>query len=162
MKAIPVICLFLVLAACAGEPPPPPEMTNADRGQIQAEVLAWADQFLEAATSLDAQGVGLLFDQADGHFMAGTDYRPSWQAHVDGTRELYGGWEAWEAEWVNNRIDVLSPETALFVGESAGVLTLSDGTELDRVVVFSFVLRKKNGAWTGLFGHATGESTPRG
>jgi ketosteroid isomerase-like protein len=136
-------------------------MTNAERGQIQAEVMAWADQFLEAATNLDAAGVAALFDQDDGHFMAGTTYRPNSQAHFDGTQELYAGWDAWEAVWGTKRIDVLSPEAALFVGETSGTLMLRDGSEFDRRTAMTFVLRKKDGVWRGLYGHAAGASTPR-
>ena len=156
-----VASFAIALGACAGEPAPPTEMTNAERGQIQAEVLEWADQFLAAATSLDASGVSSLFDQADGHFMAGTAYRPNWQAHLQGTQELYAGWDAWEAEWGTKRIDVLSSDAALFVGETSGSLRLSDGTELDKETMFSFVLRKKDGVWLGLYGHGSAVHTAR-
>ena len=161
MRFLSLAVLSLALGACAGEPAPPPEMTNAERGQIQAEVLEWADQFLNAATSLDAVGVTALFDQNDGHFMAGTSYKPTWQAHLDGTRDLYADWESWDAEWGTKRIDVLSPEAALFVGEMSGTLQLPDGTEFDRKMTFSFVLRKKDGVWTGLYGHGSGVSSAR-
>ena len=160
MRAFSSACAVLLLAACAGEPAPPPEMTNAERGQIQAEVQDWADRYLEAGTNLDSQGLAALFDQADGHFMAGTSYRPTWQAFLDSTQELYGSWDAWEAEWATRRIDVLSPDAALFVGEAVGLLRYPDGTEFNRRTVFSFVVQKKEGVWTGLFGHAGGESTP--
>ena len=162
MRAFSSVCLALLLGGCAGgAPPPAQEMTNAERGQIQAEVMAWADQFLQAATSLDAAGLVALFDQDDGHFMAGTDYWPTPQAHFSGLQELYSGWAAWEAEWGTKRIDVLSPETALFVGETMGTLRLPDGAELDKKTTFSVVLRKKDGLWAGLFGHGAAVHTVR-
>jgi len=161
MRVLSFALFSLALGACAGEPAPPPEMTNAERGKIQAEVQAWADQFLAAATSLDAAGVSALYDQADGHFMAATSYQPNSQAHLGFMEDLYAGWEAWETEWGTKRIDVLSPESALFVGETTGTLRLPDGTEFDKKTVFSFVLRKNDGIWTGLFGHASDLTTPR-
>ena len=161
MKAISAACLLLVLGACAGEPAPPPEMTNAERGQIQAEVLAWADQWLEAATNLDAQEAAAFFDQADGHFLRGASYEATWQEFLDGSQELYDSWDAWEGQWDTRRIDVLAPDAALFVGEAVGLLWYPDGREFDHRAVFSFVVRKKDGVWTGLFGHASASSTPR-
>ena len=160
MRTISSVCLLLLLGACAGEPAPPPEMTNAERGQIQAEVLAWADQFLDAATNLDAQGVAALFDQADGHFMDGGTYRSNWQDFLTGTQELYGTWESWEGAWDTRRVDVLAPDVALLVGETSGVLQYPDGGEFDFRTYFSFVLRKKDGVWLGLFGQVMGSRTP--
>ncbi len=160
MRGIPGIGLLLLLTACAGEAAPPPEMTNAERGQIQVEILAWADQWLDAATSLDAQRATALFDQADGHFMDGTSYLATWDQFLTGTQERYGGWESWEAEWGTRRIDVLAPDIALFVGEASGLLRLRDGGEFDFLTNFSFVLRKKDGVWTGLFGQVAGSRTP--
>jgi hypothetical protein len=151
----------MAAAACAGEPASPPEMTNAERGQIQAEVLDWADQWLEAGTNLDGVGVSALFDQADGHFSNGATYLPNWQRFRDVSLELYAGWEAWEAEWGTRRVDVLSEEAALFVGEAIGMIREEGGTEMDNRAVFSFVVRKVDGEWKGLFGHVTGASSPR-
>ena len=161
MRAIPGICLLLVLAACAGEPAPPPEMTNAERGQIQAEILTWTDQWLDAAVNLDAHGLAALFDQADGHFMRGASYEPTWQAFFTGSQDLYSSWDAWDGQWGTRRIDVLAPDAALFVGETVGLVRYSDGREFDNRAGFSIVVRKREGAWTGLFGHVTGSLTPR-
>ena len=196
MRFISGIGLLLLLTACAGEAAPPPEMTNAERGQIQVEVLAWADQgpsnvvfhivqtgpahewrgwdivplveaaFFELAPNelfdlgvLDAEHA--LFDQADGHFMDGSSYLATWDQFLTGTQERYGGWESWDAEWGTRRIDVLAPDIALFVGEASGLLRLRDGGEFDFLTNFSFVLRKKDGVWTGLFGQVAGSRTPR-
>ena len=156
MRAIAGVFLLFALTSCAGEPAPPPEMTNAERGQIQAEVQAWADHWLEAATNLDANGAAALFDQADGHFMDGTSYRPTWQIFLTETQNLYSGWESWESQWDTRRIDVLAYDAALFVGEASGLLRYPDGREFDFGTHFSFVLRKKDGIWKGLFGQVAG------
>lgn len=160
MRILSLAGIGFLLVACAGEPEPPPEMTNAERGQIQAEVLAWSDQFLEAVANLDAQGVVLLFDEADGHFVDGSAYFSGSAPLLAHFKELYGGWESWEGEWATRRIDVLSPEAALFVGEATGKLKPRDGGELAHRTYFSFVLRKKDGVWAGLFGHVSGSWTP--
>jgi uncharacterized protein (TIGR02246 family) len=136
-------------------------MTNAERGQIQAEVLAWSDQFLAAVNNRDAQGVALLFDQADGHFIDVGSYLPNWSAFLTSTQELYAGWESWNGAWETRRIDVLAPDAALFVGEAVGMLKPREGGELDHRTDFSFVVRKKDGVWTGLFGHVSGSWTAR-
>jgi len=136
-------------------------MTSTERGQIQAEVLEWSDQWLDALSNLDAQGVGALFDQADGHFLNGVAYRATWQDFLTSSQELYGSWDTWEGRWGTRRIDVLAPDAALFVGEATGMVRYADGREFDNKVAFSFVLRKSEDVWTGLFGHVTGALTPR-
>ncbi len=161
MRALSLAGIGFLLAACAGEPAPPPEMSNAERGQIQAEVLAWSDQFLVAVNDLDAQGVALLFDQADGHFVDAGRYLSGWAPFLANTQELYGGWTSWAGAWGTRRIDVLSPETALFVGEATGQVQQREGGDFDHQTQFSFVVRKKDGVWTGLFGHVSGTWTAR-
>ena len=158
-----VLGVFLLgsFTACTGQPAPPSEMTDQARGQIQAEVLEWSDQWLAQVTSLDPQGAAGLFDQADAHFMNGASYQGNWQQFLDETRSLYEGWEVWDGSWVTRRVDVLAPDAALLVGEVAGLQQWTDGSEYDFNTYFSFVLRKKGEAWTGLFGHVTGSRTPR-
>jgi len=161
MRVISGSCLLLLFAACTGEPPPPPEMTNAERGEIQAEVLEWSDQFLEAVNRIDSEAVLALFDPADGHFVNSGSYWATPQAHRAGKQELYAGWETWQGEWETRRVDVLSPERALLVGEVVGVMKPVDGGEIDHQTFFSFLLRKEEGVWRGLFGHVSGNWTPR-
>jgi hypothetical protein len=156
------VLVAALLSACTGGEAPAPEMTNEERGQIQAEVLGWSDQFLSNVNNVDAQGVADLFDSSDAHFIEGATYHPSWQAFLTGTRELYSGWEGWQGEWVTRRVDVLDFDAALLVGEVTSVLTLQDGTEYDNRALFSFVVRRgEDGAWSGLFGHVSGARTVR-
>lgn len=146
--------LLFGLIACAAETAPPQELTNADRGQIQAEVLDWSDQWLAAATGLDAQGVAGLMDQADAHFMMEGAYNATWQDFLTSTQRDFLGLAEWQGEWGMRRIDVLAWDAALFVGETVGRVRLSDGAEADSRTVFSFVVRKKEGLWVGLYGQA--------
>jgi ketosteroid isomerase-like protein len=162
MKTLYGICLGLFVLACAGEPASPPEMTNQERGEIQAQALEWSDQFLDNLNHLDAHGVATLFDEADAHFANGADYQPSWQAFSTGTQELYREWESWSGQWESRRVDVLAPDAALVVGQVTGTMTTADGTEYDVRPLFSFVLRKnEDGGWSGLFGQVASERTPR-
>lgn len=160
MRSYALVFAALAAFSCTGESAPV-EMTNAERGQVQAEVLTWADQWLDAVSNLDPQGVASLLDQADGHFFNGTSYRSNWQAFLNGTQELYSGWDAWEGEWGARRVDVLSPDAALLVGEARGMVRFLDGTEADNHVAWSFVLRRSDTGWKALFGHVTGSTTPR-
>jgi ketosteroid isomerase-like protein len=150
-----------LLAACTGGTEAAPEMTSADRSQIQAEVLDWSDQWLESGTNLEAQGVAHLFDEADGHFVDGGQYLATWQAYLTHSQELYRSWESWEGQWGSRRIDVLADDAALFVGQVESVITTDEGVEADVQSTFSFVLRKKEGVWKGLFGQVGGVWTPR-
>jgi uncharacterized protein (TIGR02246 family) len=149
------------LVACGGGTEAAPELTSADRSGIQAEVLDWSDQWLENGTNLDAQGVALLFDEADGHFVDGGRYQATWQEFLTHSQELYGGWESWEGQWGSRRIDVLADDAALFVGQMESVITDDEGVESDVQTTFSFVLRKKEGVWKALFGQVGGVWTPR-
>lgn len=162
MRAFSGSCLLVLLGACTGEPAPPPEMTSAERGEIQAEVLEWSDQFLEAVKRVDAEAVTGLFHSEDGHFVSGDSYLATPQAHRASTRELYATWETWQGEWETRRVDVFSPEAALLVGEVVGVIKPVDGEEVDHTTLFSFVLQKEEGVWNGLFGHVSASRTPRG
>jgi hypothetical protein len=162
MRVSSVIVLSLLVASCGGEAPPPSqEMTAAERSQIQAEVLDWADQYMESATNLDAMGVALLFDQADAHFFSGSTYWSNWEAIRTGLEEFYGNRERWDGEWATRRVDVLSPEAAVLVGQTTGVLRLDDGREFDNRAGLSFVLRKTDAGWKGLIGHAAASRTLR-
>ena len=162
MRVFPAVVLSLLLASCGGEAPPPSqEMTAAERGQIQAEALGWADQYLEAATNLDAMGVALLFDQADAHFFSGSSYWSDWEAIRTGLEALYGNWESFDLEWATRRVDVLSPNMVLLVGQATGLLRLEDGREFDNRGGLSFVLRRTDVGWKGLMGHAAASRTLR-
>jgi len=161
MRVLSGVFLLLLLSACAGEPAPPAEMTSAERGQIQAEVLDWSDQWLAAASSLDAQGAAAMFDQSEAHFTDGAVYEPTWQAMLDHSQELYGSWDEWQGEWGMRRVDVLAPDLALFVGEASSMIRRADGGEFDVQTTFSFLLRKQDGVWKGLYGQVGGTWTPR-
>ncbi|MBT8396898.1 MAG: nuclear transport factor 2 family protein [Gemmatimonadetes bacterium] len=162
MRAIFLVFLALCFSGCAGgEAPPAQELTGPERSQVQAEVLDWADQYLEAGTNLDFMGAVLLFDQADGHFLSGSNYWSTWEAVRTGLEEVYGGWDLWEGQWTTRRVDVLSADAALLVGEVAGLLRLEDGREFDNQVGLSFILRRTPEGWKALFGHAAATRTAR-
>jgi len=162
MRTFAGVVLGLFLTGCAGEPPPPPEMTNQERGEIQAQVLEWSDRFLEHLNYLDAAGVAGLFDRDEAHFGNGAEYQSTWQALSDGTQALYRDWESWTGEWESRRVDVLAPDAALVVGQAAGVLTLPDGSEYEARPLLSFVLKKgEDGSWVGLYGQVASERQPR-
>ena len=162
MRALSGILLLVLLSACAGEPAPPAEMTNAERGQIQAEVLGWSDQWLAAASSLDAEGAAAMFDQSEAHFTDGAVYQLNWRAMLEHSQELYGSWDEWQGEWSTRRVDVLAPDLALLVGETSSMIRRDDGGEFDVQATFSFLLRKEEGVWRGLYGQVGGTWTPRG
>jgi uncharacterized protein (TIGR02246 family) len=158
MRALAAAAVLLMVSAC--QAPPPAEMTDAERAQIEAEVLAWSDQWLEAGTNLDAEGVAALFDQDDGHFVSGVLYSGTWAEFLSGSRELYGGWEEWGGTWDARRVDILGPGVALMTGQATGPLTLADGRRLTNRARFSFVVRETEGEWRGLYGHVSAASTP--
>jgi len=162
MRVFSVVILSVLLVSCGGEAPPvSQEMTAAERGEIQAEVLGWADQYLEAARNLDAMGVALLFDQADAHFFSGSNYWSNWEAIRTGLEEFYGNRTHYEGEWATRRVDVLSPEVAVLAGQNTGFFRLEDGREFDTRGGFTFVLRKTDAGWKGLIGQAASSRTLR-
>ncbi len=161
MRAFFSVSLALLLAGCGGDGAPvPQELTAAERSEIQAEVLDWADRYLEAAANLDFMGIVLLFDQADGHFLRGSRYWSTWDAMRVGMEELYGGWDAFEGQWATRRVDVLSSDAAILVGELTGMVRFEDGREFENQAGFSFVLRRTPEGWKGLFGQAAATRTP--
>ena len=156
MRLFSAVLACSLLVACGGGTEAAPELTSADRSGIQAEILDWSDQWLESGTNTDAQGVALLFDEADGHFAAGGQYPATWQGFLSHSQQLFRSWENWEGRWGPRRIDVLANDAALFVGKMESVTTDDEGIESDVQTTFSFVLRKKEGVWKALFGQVGG------
>jgi len=156
-----VLAVVVLLYVATVPNAPPAEMTEAEIAQIEAEVMNWSDQWLEAATNLDAEGTAALMDPEDAHFVAGgTAYRATWAEYLAGSQELYGGWEVWGGEWDARRVDILGPGVALLTGQATGPVRVVDGGEFTNRVRLTFVVRKTEGEWKGFYGHVSGVRTP--
>jgi len=165
MKALlAVLAVLVVLGAgfllYSSPTAPPAEMTEAEIAQIETSVLAWSDQFMEAATNLDGEGVAALMDPDDTHFVSGAKYWATWAEYLSGSQEFYGGWAEWGGVWDARRVDILGPGVALLTGQATGPLALADGRRFTNRARFTFVVREAEGGWKGLYGHISAESTP--
>ena len=140
--------------------PPSSEITEAQIAEIEAEVLDWSDQWLEAGTNLDSEGVAALLDQDDGHFVSGAAYRATWAEYLAGSQEVYGSLKEWGGEWDARRVDILGPGVALLTGQATGPWTLADGSRFTNRVRFTMVVREIEGVWKALYGHISSARTP--
>lgn len=158
MRTLAAVAVLLLVAACQTATP---EMTEAEIAEVEANALAWSDQWLETATNLDAEGTAALMDRDDGHSVQqGTVYRPTWAEILAGRREMNAPFTNWVAEWDERRVDVLGPDVALVTGQATGSVTDTDGREYGVLTRLAFVVRSVSGEWKGLYAHAATAAIP--
>jgi ketosteroid isomerase-like protein len=134
-------------------------MADGERAQIEAAVMALAEQWHDAVQNHDAEAMVALFDRATAHATDGAAYYPDWDSVLAHNRELFASWASTDTEWVNTRIDVLSSDAAFFVGQSEGVQRFTNGNEYHLRGYFSFLVRKIDGVWKLVYQQSTGGRT---
>jgi len=151
MKALlAAIALFVVLGLgflLYSSPPAPPEMTEAEIAQIEAEVAAVADQLMTAMNNLDTEVAAAYYDPSSMHGNDGATYYATYDEWVAHNEELFGRFEELNAEWRNTRVDVLAPDVALFVGQNEVIAKQVTGAETNIQGYITLVLRRIDGAW---------------
>ena len=138
----------------------PAEMTEAEIAQIEAEVLEWADLWVESSRSQDADAVVALMDPDEARYVVNSTFHSGLDDCRDALETLYQGWETWAGEWSGESVEALGPEVAFLIGQVRGPLTLVGGTEGINQVRLSFLLRKRVDGWKAVYGHGSGTFTP--
>jgi hypothetical protein len=100
MRTLAAVAVPLLVAAC--QTTPPPEMTEAERAQIQSEVEAVGDQWMAAVNAINPDAAGDLFDPAGTHCVDGGYYAnyAEWQDHLEA---LFSTWEDMNMAWTSTR-----------------------------------------------------------
>lgn len=161
MKAlIAGLGLLVVLAAAFllySSPTAPPEMTEADRARIEAEVMAFADSHIQAFMALDAER---LMD----FWIAGDISSVSFAQRIVGADDmrafyesLVSSWAETQMEWLpGSTVDVLSPDLALFQGTTRQATTNQEGESFVQHVHFTDLLEKVDNSWKIRRNHVSG------
>jgi hypothetical protein len=144
MRAVAALAILFLVPSCQA---PPPEMTDAEKAQIEAELMEVTDALTEAwnAWDIDAS-MSFLHPERTSFAWAGTVY------DFDGLRERYS--EVWagadrqETAWTTRKVEVLSEDAVFFQGSFELRIFYSDGRE---------VLYPGTCHWTGLYEPYNGE-----
>ena len=159
MRIIVALAILSLVASCQTTTP---EMTSADRAQVEAEVNEWADGFLAAFADLNPDKMTSFWTQ-DGISSVSFARRMTSSAEMaDFYDGLLSGWTSSQAEWMPGIvIDVISPTTAVFQGSSRQATTNSEGVSLVQLIHFTHYLKKVDGAWKIQMNHVSGGDFPR-
>ena len=86
MRILSAVAVLLLVAGCQTTQV---SLTQPERDRIEAAALDWSDQWFEAASNLDAEGVTALMDPNDAHAVeGGYRYRANLAEILEGRKEL--------------------------------------------------------------------------
>lgn len=156
MRTTALALLFLV-AACQS---PPPEMTDAEMAQIEAEVVGVAEQFMTGLNNLDPGVAAALYDHSSMHGNDGAAYFATYDEWVAHNEEFFARFEDLNGGWTDTRVDVLAPDVALVVGQNEMAVTQVTGARTNIHGYITLVMRKTDGAWKVIHQASTGRWTP--
>jgi len=134
---------------------PPAEMTDAEQAQIEVEITDWMDDFLATSKTLDPVQHMALYDQANGSFASGAASGDSPEEYTEFFQSLFGQWASYEAEWLQNRIEIVTSDAVAFQGTAGLVTTDHEAVQSEVNVHFSGFLVKVAGEWKARFFHAS-------
>lgn len=148
----PAALISLVLLACSGRSPPPPEEGALDLAVVEAEVTAAVWTFHAADTARDAEAViSLLWPEYE---MLVDGQRTTYAEIAAGSREFMAGLERFHTIWTDLEVIPLRSDLAvasfLFtdsIVSLSGEVTRSHGPT-------TFVWERRNGEWRVRFGDA--------
>ncbi|MGD8360982.1 MAG: nuclear transport factor 2 family protein [Gemmatimonadota bacterium] len=160
--AIRVLVVFLVLGFFAYKywpPTAPPEMTEAEIAQVEADAATVGDQWLAAVNGINADAFLDLFDSANTYAVDGA-YYATYDEWVGRIQRLFSTWENVDWAWGETRVDVIAPDAAMFVGQTEGTRTRTDGQTSNARVGVTLLVRKIGGVWKIVYQGSAGRWTP--
>ena len=127
MRAVAGLALLILVSAC--QAPPPPEMTEAEKAQIQTEVLqaaeAWIDSWKDMETDCETI-TGMMHPDHMALLLGGNvASRDQWLDYCNRTTTNRAGWEG---GWTSTEVRPLSADAAVFVGNYTGTYQWLDGS----------------------------------
>jgi len=168
LAVIAAVLAVVALLYVATVPTATPEMaeaeiTEAELAQIEAEVMAFAEDHLTAFEELSS-------DRLMGFWAEGSISSVSFNQRVVGSEEmvpfyenLVTLWTTTEMEWLPGMVvDVISPDVALFQGTARQATTTAEGENELMTVHFTHLLKKVNGSWRIHRNHVSGGAITEG
>jgi hypothetical protein len=135
-------------------------MTEAEEAQIEAQVMAVADQFMTALKDLDPGVAVAVYDRDSMHGNDGAAYFATYDEWVAHNEEFLGRFEEVNGDWTNTRVDVLCSDAAVFTGQNEMFVTQVTGAHTRIVAYITLVLRRIDGTWKVVLQSSTGRWTP--
>jgi fibronectin type 3 domain-containing protein len=133
MKGLITVFAVLVVVGIAGflyrTPTAPPEMTEAERAQIEAEVTEAATGLLDGFRTMDAEVVGEWFHPTETSFVWGGTINDR-GGMIEHLRSFMEDFESWDGGWVETQVKVLTPDAAMFQGEFESTIHYTNGRVL--------------------------------
>jgi hypothetical protein len=126
MRTLSVVAVLLLVAACQNAPP---EMTEAEIAQIEAEVLEAMEANLEGWRQHSADMIMATFHPTATSWVVGSTPRDFGEV-TDWVRNFFEGYTNWEGGWAETSVTVLSQDAALFQGTYDCTTTRNDGRML--------------------------------
>jgi hypothetical protein len=126
MRAILAVSVLMTLTACQA---PPAEMTEAEKAQIEAQVLAATDVYTDALEAKDAEILKGILHPTETSWVWGGTIR-DYTTFPERLATLMEPWETWEGGWTQRTVKVLSPEAVMFQGEYEVTTHYEDGSVL--------------------------------
>ncbi len=157
LAALAVPIFFL---GCQGGENAPQALTDADRSQVEAGVLATADQWIGAWEAGDAEATGELLVPSSGDFIYGEAYWVGPEQYLAGAGGLFADWDSMEGDWTRTRVDVLAADAGVFVGDRSSLAQRTDGSQWDVRSLVTFVVTRGESGWKILHGHVSSSWTP--
>lgn len=132
MKGLVTVLAVLVVLGLAYSlymtPTAPPEMTDAERAQIEADVLNLAEAWMDVWRANHCELARDILSPDRLALPVGGRADTSVSDWIDYCTRTIENRAGWSGEWTDTDVRVLSPDAALFVGTYAGTYTYRDGS----------------------------------
>ena len=125
MRAVAPFAVLMILAACQTAPP---EMTETEIAQIEAEVLDVATALMDAWNTESWDTHLSYFDAETLNVLWGPDVLDTHESFAE-FMTFVEGYPDWDGGWDDEYVKVLSPSSALFRGRYHVTLTDLDGVK---------------------------------
>ncbi len=148
------LAVLLFAAACQTAPP---EMTDAERAEIEAAVTESLQVWVDGASALDAaQATSVMDPQVD--FVDFYNLSQGRAELLEWTTSLLSNYQSWEGALDQVTVEVMSPEIALFFAQ----VTITRRNQAGRLqatdpfIYFTGRFDLKEGEWKMIHGHLSG------
>jgi hypothetical protein len=125
MRAFAAVAVLVLVSAC--QAPPPAEMTDAERAQIEAEVLALAQGWMDIWDENDCEAASIFLNPESLSFLWSGQAlnRSEW---LEACIPIVANRESFSGNWTETKVHVLSPDAAVFVGTYTATYSYVDDT----------------------------------
>jgi hypothetical protein len=148
---VAAIVAVLALLFIATEQTAPPEMTDAEIAQIEAEVTefgeAWLDAWGPGTTEERCAAAQALAHPDRVVWMRGGEPRGP-DGFFDYCMAIQRNWVSYTGEWTDPDVRVLSPDAVIFIGRTSGTWIHTDGRVIRYPAgVVRFLLERTADGW---------------